>query len=366
MTELLFQEKIQNALNERKNKGNYRTLKAVGKFTDFFSNDYLGLSALKNECKNTFYSPGSSRLIAGTTSAHLSVEEYLAHHFEGEAALLFNSGYVANLAVFSTLAKKGDIVLYDEHIHASIKDGIRLSFAQGIKFKHNDIKDLERLLTHHCGKNIFVAIEALYSMEGVKSPLKEMIDLCQQYQAKLILDEAHSGGTYGENGKGLSATLKNNDLIFLRVFTFGKAFGSHGACVITSELVKDYLINFARPFIYTTAMPRFMVEDILLKVSSSTIHERQKRLEENIHFFINQFPKGFLKSDVNSPIQTVYFKSMDVFRKIENKSLTENLGVKAIYAPTVQEDKERLRISIHAHNTKKELQKLSDLIKTID
>ena len=190
-------------------------------------------------------------MISGNSLLAEQLERELAVFFQAESSLLFNSGYAANLALISTLPKKGDTIIYDELAHACIKDGARLSPAQRFSFKHNEVASLEKRLQRAQGQ-VFVAVESIYSMDGDEAPLRRIAALCKQYRAALLVDEAHSTGIYGE-GRGLLNELGLQEEVFAAVYTFGKAMGSHGACISGSLLLRDYLINFARPFIYTTA-----------------------------------------------------------------------------------------------------------------
>ena len=161
--------------------------------------------------------------------------------------MIFNSGYQANIGLFAAVAQKGDTIISDELIHASMIDGIRLSYASRLRFKHNDIKDLEKQLKKAKG-NIFIGIESVYSMDGNLAPLTKMARLAKKYKAHLIVDEAHATGVFGKQGSGLVCALGLEDQVFARMHTFGKALGCHGAIVLGSEILKKYLVNFARPF----------------------------------------------------------------------------------------------------------------------
>jgi 8-amino-7-oxononanoate synthase len=247
---------IEKKLAERQLAGNYRTLKTIGLPVDFCSNDYLGFARsplLKNKIENEigdFVSNGStgSRLLSGNSAYTEDLEKYIAILHQSEAGLIFNSGYDANLGLFSSLPQRGDTVITDELIHASIIDGARLSYANRYTFKHNDLGSLEAKLKQAKG-NCFVAVESVYSMDGDTPPLNEIAALTLKYDAHLIVDEAHAVGLYGF---GLVATDLQKQ-VFARVVTFGKALGCHGAIVLGSNLLRQYLINFARSFIYTTA-----------------------------------------------------------------------------------------------------------------
>ena len=188
-------QKLLNKLIKRKEEGTLRSLSSFEGMIDFFSNDYLGLSKVSIKEEHTHGATGS-RLISGTSSFALEVEKEFANFFKEENALLFNSGYDANVGFFSSIPQRGDTILYDEFIHASVRDGIRLSFAQSFSFLHNNVEDLENRIINAKG-TVYVAVESLYSMDGDIVPLREVHRLCEKYDAYLVIDEAHSSGVYG-------------------------------------------------------------------------------------------------------------------------------------------------------------------------
>ena len=256
-----FPKELKEALAKRRKEESFRVLKTGANLVDFSSNDYLGFAkkestqkeALKTLEKTAFVNGSSgSRLVSGTHELHHTVEKFLADYHQSESALLYNSGYDANTGLFSAVLQKGATILYDELIHASIRDGIRLSNAKAYKFKHNSISDLEKKFTN-CNGPVYIAIEAVYSMDGDVAPLKEMVHFSKENNCFLIVDEAHSNGVFGSKGKGLLQELNLEKEVFARVHTFGKALGCHGAVVLGASELRDYLINFSRPFIYTTA-----------------------------------------------------------------------------------------------------------------
>lgn len=268
-------------LNERKEKGSYRSLFSFEDASDFWSNDYLGLARAPLAYPGCSGSTGS-RLISGNTALIQMAESRIARFFGSEAALVFNSGYDANLGFFSAVPQKGDTVLYDELIHASVRDGIRLSHAKSYSFRHNDLKDLQRKAEHASG-TVFIAVESLYSMDGDLAPLPELADWCELHGALLVVDEAHAGGVFGEGGRGLVAAAGLESRCFARLVTFGKAYGMHGGAICGGKLLCEFLINFARSFIYTTALPEahysHLTERIVL---AEGMGEARLRLQENI------------------------------------------------------------------------------------
>lgn len=300
-----------------------------------------------------------SRLISGNSKVVEGVESRLAGHFQSDAALIFNSGYDANVGLFSSLPQKGDTILYDELVHASVRDGIRLSFANSYSFRHNDAADLEKKLQKATG-TIFVAVESLYSMDGDIAPLIDLNALCTEYGALLIVDEAHSGGVFGKEGRGLCAELGISDSVFIRLFTFGKAYGAHGAVVCCSDLVRQFLVNFARSFIYTTALPEALYVHLLNQVEASKSEQLRQQLQANI----SHFTKGIRStlSAANSPIQVIEFSDLYACKQKAHQLQEAGFAVKAILPPTVPAGSQRLRICIHAFNSQEEIDQLINLL----
>jgi len=259
--EQAINEALEGRLRLLKRKDRYRQL--IGRQgIDLSSNDYLGLAEhpriraamVQALHENIPLGSAGSRLLRGNTSWHLALEERLAGFKGQEAALIFNSGYDANVGVISTLCGAGDVVFSDALIHASMIDGIRASKAEKVVFPHNDMAALEQALTEHTGKRRrFIAVESLYSMDGDKAPLKLLDDLARRHDALLIVDEAHATGLFGKDGAGLANQAGIQP--FVAVHTCGKAWGAFGAFVSCSQLVKDYLVNCCRRFIFTTAPP---------------------------------------------------------------------------------------------------------------
>ncbi len=240
-------------IEERKSAGSLRQLKLVRGMVDFCSNDYLGLASLL-KVGNPGLQLGStgSRLLAGNYPLIEEVEMEIAEFHQSEAGLIFNSGYDANVGLLSCVAQKNDTIIYDSLSHASIRDGVRLSFAQSWAFNHNDLVDLEKKLQLATGQ-LFVVTESVFSMDGDKAPLVEIVELCKTYKAALVVDEAHATGIIGDKGAGLVQAMGLQQHCLARVHTFGKALGCHGAIVLGSKILRTYLINFARSLIYTTA-----------------------------------------------------------------------------------------------------------------
>ncbi|HEY8401281.1 MAG TPA: pyridoxal phosphate-dependent aminotransferase family protein [Cytophagaceae bacterium] len=361
-------ERLKQKLQQRLEEGNYRSLTVSENLTDFFSNDYLGLSRneelkkiIEAKSNNLGWSNGAtgSRLLSGNSQYIMFLESKLARLFQAESCLVFNSGYNANLSILSSVPQKGDTIIYDELIHASLKDGARLSFADRYSFKHNNIADLEAKLQKATGK-VFVVAETVYSMDGDFCPLKELTQLCEQYHAYLILDEAHSTGVFGKDGNGLICEAGLHDKVFARIYTFGKGMGVHGACIAGSQLLIDYLVNFARPFIYTTALPYHSYASIesafdYLKHNGTL----QSRLKNIIAYFKLRFEQEINKKDIligsDSSIQVLKIRGNKEAKELAAYLRSEGMDVRAILAPTVKAGEERLRICLHVYNTEEEI-----------
>lgn len=359
---------ITRSLDQRKESTSLRELVDNHHLKDFSSNDYLGLAKDPNlqrkilkELTSGHYPIGStgSRLISGNFDLYEQVEEYLAKIFKSEATLLYNSGYAANQGLLSALGKKGDTILYDQLSHICIKEGAWLSKADSYSFRHNDLEDLERRLTLAQG-TIYVATETVFSMDGDIAPLKGIIDLCEEYGAFLIVDEAHTTGCYGGRGGGVLVEERLEHKVFARVYTFGKGPGYHGACVAAEKDTVDFLINFSRSFIYTTSLPPHSVATIKIIFDYITEHEfLQKNLQSKISLFRSTVNPQ-ITGDSVSAIQPVMIAGNERCRAIARELQLKGFDIRAILAPTVKEGSERLRISLHVHNSDEDIDSLAN------
>lgn len=354
---------ITEKLNQRKSDHAFRELMIQGNKVDFFSNDYLGVAKLPFEGQMSYGSTGS-RLISGNSKYTERLENYLANFYQQEAGLLFNSGYDANLAIYSCIPQKGDTVIYDELVHASIRDGIRLSLAKSFSFRHNDLEHLKERLKVAEG-TIYVAVESIYSMDGDEAPLELLAELCLAKNLYLIVDEAHSGGLYGDGGNGLVAEKCLDQDVFCKLVTFGKAYGSHGSIVLSSSEVRDYLVNFARPFIYSTALSFHSQERIEFVVNKvAQMDSDRKKLRENILFFKSETQKKKVKCiDSNSPVQSIVIPGNEAAREVAGLMQEAGFAVKAILSPTVSKGEERIRICLHSYNSHEEIKGLIECLK---
>lgn len=358
---------LRKALAEREQKGMLRKLTSNFPSIDFCSNDYLGFSKLgllKNKLETTSliselsFGSAGSRLISGNSKFIEAAEKEIAFFHHSESALIFNSGYDANLGLFSSIPQKDDLVLFDELIHASIYDGIKLGYAKHYKFKHNDISSLNDLIQRHQHnfRSIYIAVESVYSMDGDIAPLLEITELIKGLEnVFLIVDEAHAIGVFGKHGRGLCNELGIEKACFARVYTYGKAMGCHGAAIVGSDVLRNYLINFARSFIYTTALPNHSVEAILHAYQLLVETQQNESLKTNIDHFNSKTSgiKNLIKS--KSAIHSLVVGNNQKADLLEKQLAQNNIYVKAIKSPTVKEGTERLRFCLHAFNTKQEI-----------
>ena len=353
-------------LKQRKDENLYRKLTENSKsLIDFCSNDYLGFAyKLNDHSTNIERSAGStgSRLISGNSSLAVNLEKQISKYHSSESALIFNSGYDANLGLLSCVPQRGDFIFYDELSHASIIDGIGLSYAKPIKFKHNDLIDLTKKINLQDIKNksVFIVAESVYSMDGDLAPLRQLSELCKNFNFHLIIDEAHSAGVFGEKGEGLCVLENIHENCFARIITFGKAFGLHGAAILGSETLRDFLINFSRPFIYSTALPPHSFRRIeksykLMQFESET---ERKKLHSNISIFNEVFSKFPGYKNTPSAIQTIIIQGNKEVSEASCFLANAGFDVRAIKSPTVEAGQERLRVCLHSFNTAKEINNL--------
>lgn len=361
-------------LNARIRQSELRSLRNQHVSIDYSSNDYLSLkdepiweSYLKKEIPEEYWfkNLSSSRLISGNHPIKEDTEDFFAAFYNAPSALFFASGYNANLSIFSTIASKHDTIIYDSDSHASIRDGLQLSHAKTIKFKHNNLVDLEQKITKAQGQ-VYVAIESVYSMDGELAPLKQIFELCNKHQALLIVDEAHSTGIFEKHGKGLCVDLNIEQDVFIRVMTFGKAIGCHGAVVLCSKTLKQFLINFARPFIYSTAPSCFDFLKARKSVECISLHpEWIIQLNENIKLFsqvINSIQP--INTIHRSPIIPFVNPNKEALKLFEDIGLQNNFQFKSILSPTVKRGEERIRFSIQRKHTFNQFAKIGELLKS--
>ncbi|HET8736401.1 MAG TPA: 8-amino-7-oxononanoate synthase [Pricia sp.] len=405
-----FPKNLRNKLARRADRYAFRHLSETDGLIDFSSNDYLGLSGNReifdrasrrlSDGKMVRNGATGSRLLSGNHPLYSELEKRLAEFHKTDAALVFNSGYDANIGFFGCVPQRGDVVFYDEHIHASIRDGIRMGNAKSYKFGHNDLENLKIKLrrtglvdTGHPGPDggrvvggsrrfhgeiggaekrsvgeaeVYVVTESVFSMDGDSPDLKAFTSFCREYGYRFVVDEAHAVGVFGANGKGLVQYLGLQDAVFARIVTFGKAMGCHGAAILGSNRLKEYLVNFARSLMYTTGLPPHAVATILSAYDQlSSDDTPQAQLQGNILFFKRKLveldlKKHFIPSD--SAIHCCIVPGNERVRAVSESIRKNGFDVKAILSPTVPEGRERLRICIHNFNTGEEMQTLLELL----
>ncbi len=353
---------LDKKLNERAEANALRSLKITENKIDFCSNDYLGIvkNKLIEEAISYSLPPGStgSRLLSGNYLLIGETEKMIAAFHQAEAGLIFNSGYDANTGLLSCVPQKNDVIIYDQLSHASLRDGIRLSFATSFSFLHNDLNDLEKKLATAKDAQKFVVTESVFSMDGDFAPLVEIANLCGKYNAAFIVDEAHATGVVGERGEGLVQKLNLQGKCFARIHTFGKACGVHGAIVIGSEKLKKYLVNFSRQFIYTTSLPPATTEAIFL---SYKIFPELRKEREKFNKLIDVFQKSTIKFEIlksETPIQIVIIPGNKEVKNVAELMQENHFDVRPILYPTVPKGQERLRIVLHSFNSRQEVERV--------
>jgi 8-amino-7-oxononanoate synthase len=350
---------LNERLTKKQEEGLLRTLVTSDGLIDFCSNDYLGFANHPSLKENLSINLGSgstgSRLISGNSKLAEDTETMIASFHNAESALLFNTGYMANVGLFSCIATKDDCFISDEYVHASIIDGMRLNPAHRFKFRHNDLEDLESKLKLAKGRK-FVAVESIYSMDGDAAPLPEIVELCKKYDSALIVDEAHATGIYGKHGEGLVSQFHLEEFVLARVHTYGKAMGLHGAAVLGSKALRMFLINHARSFIFATALPPHLY--LQIQEAYRLLPDANRAILFNL---INHFRagikgiEGIRFIDSSSPIQGIIIGDNYKTTALANHLRDKGFFIKAILSPTVPKGSERIRICIHSFNTKEQI-----------
>ncbi len=381
-----FPENLKSKLENRKQNHAFRNLSTDNNLIDFSSNDYLGFAksdAIFNQTHQLLLDrkmmrngATGSRLISGNHNLYPETETLIANFHQSESALIFSSGYDANVGFFSSVPQRNDVILYDELCHASIRDGIRLSNAKSYKFTHNDWEDLEeKILRCHAERSrgasdneIYIVTESVFSMDGDSPSLEKISEIVEKYDCLLVVDEAHALGVFGRNGQGLIQELNLQHKVFARIMTFGKGLGCHGAAILGTNELYDYLVNFARSFIYTTGLSPHSVATIFtayqnLQSNNSAIG----KLKDNIlHFSQTKNQLGLKQIFVHgkSAIQSAIIPGNEKVKHIANQLQQSGFNVKAILSPTVPEGQERLRICLHSDNSPEEVSQVLTLLTT--
>jgi 8-amino-7-oxononanoate synthase len=384
---------LKNELQELNREGLIRKLRVISALKgayikidnkwliSFCSNDYLGLAqhpkvkkAMLETTRRFGAGAGSARLLSGTTLLHHKVEQELAKFKKTEDAIFFTSGYVANLSVITSLVKKDDILLCDELNHASLIDATRLTGANIRVYRHCDMDHLERLLSNRDSRSTlnalrYIITDTIFSMDGDSAPLKEITRLSRKYGACTIVDEAHATGVFGKNARGIAEESNTEDRIDIIIGTASKALGIVGGFVTGKNVLTDYIRNKARQFIFTTALPAGVCAGVIASLSilqGKEGSDLRAKLWENTDYLKSQLLK--MEFDLRksvSPIvpillgdtrKTIWF-SHELYRK--------GLYVPAIRPPTVPQDASRLRITLTAMHSKKDINLLLQTLQRI-
>ncbi|SFD63244.1 8-amino-7-oxononanoate synthase [Paenibacillus catalpae] len=338
------------------------------------SNNYLGLAehpAIIEAMRETLLSEGvgagASRLVTGNRSPYVQLEQSLADWQGCEAALVIANGYMANTGVIGALVRRGDVVFSDRLNHASIVDGVVLSRAENVRYRHNDMDHLRSLLNKYRDhRRKLIVTDAVFSMDGDQACLRELVALKREYGAMLMVDEAHSGGIYGRRGEGLCHELGLQDEVDIHMGTFSKSFGVYGAYICGSRSLIRWLVNKARPLIYSTALPPALVAGIskALEVVIAD-HWRRERLSEASRSFRSSLrAAGFIIGAGDSPIVPLIVGDNETVLRFSGALEENGLAAVAIRPPTVPDGTARIRFSLSAVHSVKELIDAADCIRT--
>ncbi|MFC1702286.1 8-amino-7-oxononanoate synthase [Pseudomonadota bacterium] len=344
-----------------------------GALLNFSSNDYLGLAshpdlvaALRSAADSHGVGSGASALVTGFRVEHQLLEQELAEFLQCEKVLLCSSGYLANLAVATSLTGRGDVIIQDKLCHASLIDAARLSEARLSRYGHVDMAGLQRRLASARQGNALVVSDGVFSMDGDTAPLKNMVDLCRQHQAWLAVDDAHGIGVCGPGGRGSVAAAGLNSLdVPILTGTLGKAFGCFGAFVAGSEKLINHLVNEARSYIYTTAMPPALAA--AARAALRRVIEDEWR-REHLQLLIRHFRqgarnRGLVLMDSDSPIQPMIIGDSRATLELAAALREQGYLVVAMRPPTVPKGTSRLRITLTAAHQAAQLDALLDAIK---
>ncbi|HRW58361.1 MAG TPA: pyridoxal phosphate-dependent aminotransferase family protein [Chlamydiales bacterium] len=362
---------ISSHLQLIQNKKLFRKLNILPEnIIDFSSNDYLNLSKhpllQKNAIEFThLYGTGStgSRLISGNTNIYLNTENRLKDLKNSEEALLFNSGFQANISIIPTLMNAKSIIFMDKLSHNSLIQGAHLSGAKIIRFAHNNLEHLETLLTKYSSANEtkMIIAESLYGMDGDRSDLEYLRYLSEKHQTFLYIDEAHAIGLFGDKGEGLFTPRRKEELA---LGTFGKAFGSFGSFIASSKEIKQYLVNKCPGFIYSTALPPAILGSInaALEIIPLIKKERKNLLEEGRKFKLKLTKAKFKTLNSESHIIPIVFDNIEKMNSMHDYLLCKGFHLFPVRPPTVPQNQPRLRIALSLKHSKKQIDDLADAI----
>lgn len=356
-------ENLRQRLSHRALDGTLRKLIRNENVVDFTSNDYLGLARRNLAIPTLYRGSGGSRLLSGNHSFFDPVEAQISQFHNSETALIYNSGYDANIGLLSAILQRNDLIFYDSLVHASIRDGIALGKARSYKFAHNDLLDLKKTVNQvrenqkNNDSTVYVITESVFSMDGDGPDLKSFADYCSSEGFNLIVDEAHAVGVVGPGGRGGVVMAGVADQIFARIITFGKALGCHGAAILGGKDLREYLINFSRSLIYTTALsPEALVTigksyDWLVSGQGQSEMSKLNSLISEFKNALCEFGLQAYFSPSQSAIQAYTPGSLDSVKSAAKTLQDLSYDIRPILSPTVAAGRECLRISLHSFNT---------------
>jgi 8-amino-7-oxononanoate synthase len=371
---------LHKELRELESSEIYRSLKTVNspqgreiiidhkRVLNFCSNDYLGLAnderIKKAACaaiEEYGFGSGASRLVCGNMGPHEELESALAKFKNTESALLFSSGYMANTGIIPALMDRHGAVLSDKLNHASIIDGIILSRAELLRYPHVDMETLEEILKKLPAKQRkLIVTDTIFSMDGDRAPLKEIVELGQRYEAMVMVDEAHAFGVLGNHGGGLAEELGICAQVDIQMGTLSKAAGCFGAYACGTTLLRNYLINKSRSFIYTTSMPPALAKAARAALNIIVeANELRRKLQENADYLrIKIKAMGFDTMNSSTPIIPILVKDPLQAKEMSKRLLEQGIFLHAICPPTVPVGGSRLRLTVMATHTKEDLDQL--------
>lgn len=347
--EQIKENNLYRKLRDVKVNNAYITIKNK-RLLNLCSNDYLGISITKIKINQM---QSSSRLVSGNDEIYKKLEDKLSKHKSKQASLVYPTGYMANLGVITTIAKKGDLILSDELNHASIIESCRLSGAKILVYKHNDIEDLTKKLNQH-GKNKFIITEGIFSMDGDFSMLKEITDVSERSNAITVLDDAHGDFTVGTDGKGTPNHFNVTKKIDVYISSLSKGLGSFGGYVSSQNNVIDLCINKSKSFIYTSALPSFLIQYSLNRMQINREKQR-KRLTRNTSILTNGLKQLGYQINSKTHIIPIVIGNEKIAMDFGKFLLKKGVFAQPIRYPTVPKNKARLRISVTAWLSKKNI-----------
>lgn len=362
---------LHNKLERLRTQGHYRELSSTQKLTDFSSNDYLGLAnsesirqqlvaELSNGC---LLGATGSRLLSGNTDVHHRVEEFLSRAFKVDSALIFSSGFLANLGIINAFSSLHAEFFSDEFNHASLVDGMRTSKIKPNVFRHNDVEHLELLLRKSRNPVRVIATESVFSMHGDLAPLADILLLAETFNAFVIVDEAHATGIFGMKGLGRLNDFPSVSPLVIAIHTAGKALGGQGAFILSSNLVRKLLVNEARSFIFSTALSPLSCLQIEFATAAIMKNpERGENLLGRAASFKEQLQQRFDCGKSQSQVIPLILNSAGNARLSSEKLRRRGFDVRAIRSPSVPLGQERLRLTLKSFHSESQVDELRNAL----